>query len=116
VAELPDINNTATFVVNDIHGVWKLWGIHPRWGPQWECLSEVKNGQLVKITGRVGDIFKINLSGFDYRFVTIDEKNSLREINHITFENFVYSISRKWYNILNNAGLFSHRLVENETD
>jgi hypothetical protein len=76
VAELPDTNNTAAFVVNDINGVWKLWGVHPRWGSQWECLCEVKNGQLVKITGRVGDIFKLNLPGFDYRFVTIDEKTA----------------------------------------
>jgi len=116
VAELPDTTNSAEFVVNDIDGVWKLWGIHPRWGPQWECLSEFKNGKLMKITGRVGDIFRISLSGFDYHIVTIDEKNSLREINHITFENFVYSISRKWYNILNNAGLFSQGLAEYETD
>lgn len=116
MTELPDTNNPAVFVVNDINGVWKLWGIHPRWGPQWECLSEVKNERPMKITGRVGDIFKINLSEFDYRIVTVDEGNSLREINHITFENFIYSISRKWYNILNNASLFSQRLVERETD
>ena len=33
VTELLDANKLASFVVDDINGLWKLWGIHPRWGP-----------------------------------------------------------------------------------
>ena len=76
--------------------------------PQWECLSEVEDELRVKVTGKTGAIFKIRLPGLDYRFITIDENNSLKEINYIIFENFIYSIARRWHNILNNAGPFEH--------
>ncbi len=115
MTELLDANKLASFVVDDINGLWKLWGIHPRWGPQWECLSEVEDELRVKVTGKTGAIFKIRLPGLDYRFITIDENNSLKEINYIIFENFIYSIARRWHNILNNAGPFEHGLIDNES-
>jgi hypothetical protein len=78
-------------------------------------LSEVEVGQRVKVTGKTGDIFKISLPGMDYRFITIDENNSLKEINYIIFENFIYSIVRRWHNILDNVGLFKHGLLDIES-
>ena len=55
-------------------------------------MTKDNEGGTHEITGSLGDIFKIYSSDFDYTFVTIAEGASLKEINHIVFEDFTYSV------------------------
>ena len=95
-----------SFIIEGSKSVWKLQGIHPRFGPSWSRVTEDNAEGKHEIGGSLGDIFKIYTSDFDYTFVTIAEGASLKEINYIIFEDFSYSISRRWYNILQNVGTF----------
>ena len=101
-----------SFIIEGPKSVWKLLGIHPRFGPSWARVTKDNEGGTHEITGSLGDIFKIYSSDFDYTFVTIAEGASLKEINHIVFEDFTYSVSRRWYNILQNIGTFKGNLDE----
>lgn len=101
-----------SFIIEGPQSVWKLRGIHPRFGPSWSRVTEDKGAGIHEITGFLGDIFKIYTSDFDYTFVTIAGGASLKEINYLVFEDFSYSISRRWYNILQNIGTFKGNLDE----
>jgi hypothetical protein len=103
-----------SFIIEGPKSVWKLLGIHPRFGPAWAQVTEDDEDGTHEITGSLGDIFKIYSSDSDYTFVTISEGPNLKEINHIVFEDFTYSISRRWYNILQNTGTFKGNLDEFE--
>jgi len=103
-----------TFIIEGPKSVWKLLGIHPRFGPTWTRVTEDDEEGAHEIAGFLGDIFKIYSSEFDYAFVTIAENESLKEINDIVFEDFAYSISRRWYNILRNTGTFKGNLDDDE--
>ena len=102
------------FVVEGTSRVWKLSGVHPRFGPDWQRVTQNNEETKQVIAGSVGDIFKIHSSDFDYTFVTIAEGAILKEINYIVFEDFVYSISRRWYNIVRNTGEFQGNLDEGD--
>jgi hypothetical protein len=65
-----------------------------------------------EISGSLGDIFKIYSSDLDYTFITIAEGASLKEIKDVVFEDFTYSVSRRWHNILQNIGTFKGNLDE----
>ena len=99
-----------SFIIEGPKSIWKLLGIHPRFGPSWVRVTKANDEGTHEITGSLGDIFKIYSSEFDYTFVTIADGASLKEINHIVFEDFTYSISRRWYNILQNTGTFKGNL------
>ena len=101
-----------TFIIEGPKSVWKLQGIHPRFGPSWSRVTEANQERTHEITGFPGDIFKVYTSDFDYTFITIAEGASLKEINYIIFEDFSYSVSRRWYNILQNIGTFKGNLDE----
>lgn len=101
-----------SFIIEGPKSIWKLLGIHPRFGPSWARMTKDDEGGTHEITGSLGDIFKIYSSDFNYTFVTIAEGASLKEINHIVFEDFTYSVSRRWYNILQNIGTFKGNLDE----
>jgi hypothetical protein len=99
-----------SFLIEGSSNVWKLLGIHPRFGPNWALVRQDNREMPHEIKGSVGDIFKIESSDFDYMFVTIAEGAILKEVNYIVFEDFAYSISRRWYNILKNTGKFTGNL------
>ncbi len=103
-----------SFVVEGRSKVWKLSGVHPRFGPNWQPVTQGSEEEKQLVVGSVGDVFKIHLSDFEYTFVTIAESAALKEINYIVFEDFVYSISRRWYNIVKNTGLFQGNLDEGD--
>ena len=103
-----------SFIIEGPNNVWKLLGIHPRFGPSWGRVTQDNDEMTHKISGSVGDVFKIDSSDFDYTFVTIAEGAILKEINYIVFEDFAYSISRRWYNILKNTGTFKGNLDEGD--
>ena len=103
-----------SFVIEGPNSVWKLLGIHPRFGPSWVRVTQENDEMTHEISGSVGDVFKIASSDFDYTFVTIAEGAILKEINYIVFEDFAYSISRRWYNILKNTGTFKGNLDEGD--
>jgi hypothetical protein len=96
-----------SFSIEASSHVWRLLGVHPRFGPSWVLVTQDSREESHKIKGSIGDIFKIACSDFDYTFVTIAEGAILKEINYIVFEDFAYSISRRWYNILKNTGKFT---------
>jgi hypothetical protein len=98
------------FLIEGSSNVWQLSGIHPRFGPTWTYVTQDKEERTHEIKGFIGDIFKIETSDFDYTFVSIVEGAILKEINYIVFEDFAYSISRRWYNILKNTGRFTGNL------
>jgi hypothetical protein len=103
-----------SFLIEGSSNVWQLLGIHPRFGPNWALVTQDNGEKPHEIKGSVGDIFKIESSDFDYTFVTIAEGAILKEINYIVFEDFAYSISRRWYNILQNTGKFTDNLDESD--
>lgn len=103
-----------SFLIEGSSNVWKLLGIHPRFGLSWAHVTPDTGGMTHEIKGSVGDIFKIESSDLDYTFVTIAEGAILKEINYIVFEDFAYSISRRWYNIQKNTGKFSGNLDEGD--
>lgn len=103
-----------SFLIEGSSNVWKLLGIHPRFGPSWALVTQDKGEEIHEIKGSVSDIFKIESSDFDYTFVAIAEGAILKEINYIVFEDFAYSISRRWYNILKNTGKFTGNLDEGD--
>jgi hypothetical protein len=103
-----------SFVIDGQSSVWKLSGVHPRFGPNWQPITQGGEEEKQVVVGSVGDVFKIHLSDFEYTFVTIAEGAMLKEINHIVFEDFVYSILRRWYNIVKNTGLFEGNLDEGD--
>jgi len=103
-----------SFLIEGSSNVWKLLGIHPRFGPSWAHVAPHNDGMKHEIRGSVGDIFKIESSNLDYTFVTIAEGAILKEINYIVFEDFAYSISRRWYNIQKNTGKFAGNLDEDD--
>jgi hypothetical protein len=103
-----------SFVIDGQSGVWKLSGVHPRFGPNWQLITQGDDKEKQVVVGSVGDVFKIHLSDFEYTFVTIAEDAILKEINYIAFEDFVYSFSRRWYNIVKNTGLFQGNLDERD--
>jgi hypothetical protein len=108
------LREKLSFVVEGQSSVWKLSGVHPRFGPNWQLLTQGSEEEKQVVVGSVGDVFKIHLSDFEYTFVTIAEGAILKEINYIVFEDFVYSISRRWYNIVKNTGLFQGNLDESD--
>jgi len=101
-----------SFIIEGPKSVWKLLGIHPRFGPDWARVTKENDEMTYEISGSMGDVFKIDSSDFDYTFVTIAEGAILKEINYIVFEDFAYSISRRWYNIQKNTGTFKGNLDE----
>jgi hypothetical protein len=103
-----------SFLIEGAQNIWKLIGIHPRFGPSWAHIIQSDEEITHKITGSVGDIFKIESSDLDYTFVSIAEGGILKEINYIVFEDFAYSISRRWYNVLKNIGVFKGNLDEDD--
>jgi hypothetical protein len=103
-----------SFVLEGSSSVWKLAGIHPRFGPNWTRVTGDNEELNQLLVGSVGDVFKIHSSDFEYTFVTIAEGAILKEINHIAFEDFVYGISRRWYNIVKNTGVFQGNLDEGD--
>lgn len=111
---IPNPKAELSFLIEGPSNVWQLLGLHPRFGPSWTLVTQ-DNGEIThEIRGSVGDIFKIESSDFDYTFVTIAEGAILKEINYIVFEDFAYSISRRWYNILKNTGKFTGNLDEGD--
>jgi len=106
VDTIPSPKAELSFTIEGFSNVWRLLGIHPRFGPSWALVTQDNREVTHEIKGSVGDIFKIERSDFDYTFVTIAEGAILKEINYIVFEDFAYSISRRWYNILKNTGKF----------
>ncbi len=62
--------------------------------------------------GALGDVFKVTTPEHGEQFVTIAENFTLKEINHIVFEDFTYSVTRRWYNILQNIGEFKGKIDE----
>ena len=103
---IPSPKAELTFSIEGSSNVWRLLGVHPRFGPSWALVTQ-DNKEITQIKGSIGDIFKIASSDFDYTFVTIAQGAILKEINYIVFEDFAYSISRRWYNILQNTGKFT---------
>jgi hypothetical protein len=110
----PSLKAELSFLIEGSSNVWQLTGIHPRFGPSWVLVAQDTGEKPHEIKGFVGDIFKIESSDFDYTFVTIAEGGILKEINYIVFEDFAYSISRRWYNILKNTGKFTSNLYEDD--
>ena len=86
-----------SFIIEGPKSVWKLLGIHPRFGPSWARVTKDNEGVRHEITGSLGDIFKIYSSDFDYTFVTIAEGASLKEINHIVFGYYSVSVAGTTY-------------------
>jgi hypothetical protein len=111
---IPSLKAELSFLIEGSSNVWQLSGIHPRFGPSWALVTQDTGEIPHEIKGSVGDIFKIESSDFDYTFVTISEGGILKEINYIVFEDFAYSISRRWYNILKNTGKFTGNLYEGD--
>ena len=103
-----------SFVIDGQSVVSKLSGVHPRFGPNWQPMTQGNEAEKQVVIGSVGDVFKIHLSDSEDMFVTIAEDAILKEINHIVFEDFVYSISRRWYNIVKNTGLFEGNLDDGD--
>jgi hypothetical protein len=106
----PSSKAELSFFIEGSSNVWQLLGIHPRFGPSWAHVTQDIGEMTHEIKGVIGDIFKIESSEFDYTFVTIGEGAILKQINYIVFEDFAYSISRRWYNILKNTGKFTSNL------
>ncbi|MGZ4883720.1 MAG: hypothetical protein ACXV5C_00005 [Halobacteriota archaeon] len=107
---MPSPKAELTFSIDGSSNVWRLLGVHPRFGPSWALVTQDNRAITHEIKGVIGEIFKIASSDFDYTFVTIAEGGILKEINYIVFEDFAYSISRRWYNILKNTGKFMGRI------
>ncbi len=65
-----------------------------------------------EVEGILGDVFKLSTPEQDEQYVTIAENSTLKEVNHIVFEDFTYSVTRRWYNILQNTGTFRGQIEE----
>jgi len=114
VDSIPSPKAELTFSIEGSSNVWRLLGVHPRFGPSWALVIQDTGAITHEIKGAIGDIFKIESSDFDYTFVTIAEGAILKEINYIVFEDFAYSISRRWYNILKNTGKFTGNIFRGD--
>ncbi len=100
------------FLVEGATSISKLLGIHPRWGPHWISIAVNVAEDAHEVEGTLGDIFKVSTPERDEQYITIAENSTLKEINYIVFEDFMYSVTRRWYNILQNIGTFKGQIEE----
>ncbi len=110
----PRVHNhaPAKFIVEGATSVSKLTGIHPRWGPLWISISANNEEDTHEVEGTLGDIFRVTTAEHGEQYIAIAENSTLKEINHIIFEDFAYSVTRRWYNILQNIGTFKGQVEE----
>lgn len=104
---------TIRFAIEGSKSVWKLSGVHPRWGPHWTRVKKNENQLEREIEASLGDIFKI-ISPRDERLIAVVEGAVLKEIDHVVFEDFMYSVTRRWYNILQNTGTFKEAVEQGD--
>ncbi|MGZ4920321.1 MAG: hypothetical protein ACXV6L_08990 [Halobacteriota archaeon] len=100
------------FILEGATSVLRLSGIHPRWGPHWISIAANVNENTHEVEGTLGDVFKVSTAEHGEQYITIAENSTLKEINYIVFEDFMYSITRRWYNILQNTGTFKGQIEE----
>ncbi len=112
MAGVHKIKAPAKFIVEGATDVSRLSGIHPRWGPHWISVSANAQDNLHEVEGVLGDVFKVSTPEHGEQYITIAENLTLKEINYIVFEDFTYSITRRWYNILQNTGTFKGHIDE----
>ncbi len=114
---MSDMHNAKApikFILEGATSVSKLSGIHPRWGPHWISIAPNVNENTHDVEGMLGDVFKVSTREHGEQYITIAENATLKEINYIVFEDFMYSITRRWYNILQNTGTFKGQIGEEE--
>lgn len=102
------------FILEGATSVSRLSGVHPRWGPHWINITANVNENTHDVEGMLGDVFKVSTREHGEQYITIAENSTLKEINYIVFEDFMYSITRRWYNILQNTGTFKGQIGEEE--
>ena len=100
------------FILEGATSVSRLSGIHPRWGPYWMNVPADSNENTYEVEGLLGDVFRVSTPERGEQYITIAENSLLKEINYIVFEDFMYSITRRWYNILQNTGIFKGQIEE----
>ncbi len=107
-----EAKTSKKFIVEGAASVSRLSGIHPRWGPHWLNIPVSSNEHTYEVEGVLGDVFRVSTPEHDEQYITIAEDSLLKEINYIVFEDFMYSITRRWYNILQNTGTFKAQAEE----
>ena len=114
---MPGVHNVKAptkFILEGVTSVSRLSGIHPRWGPHWISITANVNDNTHEVEGVLGDVFKVSTPEHRELYITIAENSTLKEINYIVFEDFTYSITRRWYNILQNIGPFKGQIEEGD--
>src|SRR5665647_1248657 len=62
VDTIPSPKAELSFTIEGFSNVWRLLGIHPRFGPSWALVTQDNREVTHEIKGSVGDIFKIECS------------------------------------------------------
>ncbi len=112
MADVYNAKDSTKFIVEGATSVSKLLGIHPRWGPHWSTIAPAVTEDIHEVEGSLGDVFKVATLEHGEQYITVAENSTLKEINYIVFEDFMYSVTRRWYNILQNIGTFKGQIEE----
>ena len=77
-------------------------------------VAENENQVEREIEASLGDIFKILSPHDEDRIIAVAEGAVLKEVNYVVFEDFMYSVTRRWYNILQNTGAFKGQFEQGD--
>ncbi len=114
MSDVHNVKAPTKVIVEGATSIARLSGIHPRWGPRWTNVAANMQSNTHEVEGVLGDVFKVSTPEQGEQYITIADNSTLKEINYIVFEDFMYSVTRRWYNILQNTGTFKGQIEDGE--